>query len=307
VSDYEGSLSELLARFGAKSRLPAGAVLWKEGDPGDEVVLLIEGKLEVTTRSSEGDTHVLSTLHADEVLGEIACLDGDPRSAGVRAASDCLLARYPGKDFRELVHKRPDILEDLLLHQVKLVRQLTRKVTRDRQRAITDPLTRLYNLGFFTERLALELERAEKSDDPLSVVMFDIDHFKHYNDTQGHQVGNDALVRVAQLLKGRGRRGEIVARYGGEEFVALLYGAGPAEGARFAEGVRRLIAQTDFYGGETQPLGRLTLSGGVASFPDDARDASSLVVIADGHLYRAKQAGRNRIVGTADEPGPRSS
>jgi len=302
VSDYEGSLNELLARFGAKSRLSAGAVLWKEGDPGDEVVLLIEGKLEVTTSSSEGDLHVLSTLEAGDVLGEIACLDGDPRSAGVRAASDCRLARYPAKDFRELVRKRSDILEDLLLNQVKLVRQLTQKVTRSRQRAITDPLTKLYNLGFFTERLALEVERAEKSDDPLSVVMFDIDHFKHYNDTQGHQVGNDALVRVAQILKGRGRRGEIVARYGGEEFVALLYGASSAEGARFAEGVRRLIAQTDFYGGETQPQGRLTLSGGVASFPDDARDPSSLLAVADANLYRAKRAGRNRIVGTADEP-----
>jgi len=302
VSDYEGSLPELLLRFGARSRLPTGAVLWNEGDPGDELVLLIEGSLEVLTRSTEGDLHVLSTLGAGAVLGDIACLDGEPRSAGARAASDCRLARYPAKDFRELVRKRPDILEDLLLKQVKLVRQLTEKVTRTRQRAITDPLTKLYNHGFFTERLVLELDRAEKSDDPLSVVMFDIDHFKHYNDTQGHQVGNDALVRVAQLLKDRGRRGEIVARYGGEEFVALLYGAGPPEGARFAEGVRRLIAQTDFYGGEAQPLGRLTLSGGVASFPDDARHPNALLVIADANLYRAKQKGRNRIVGTADEP-----
>jgi diguanylate cyclase (GGDEF)-like protein len=302
VSDYEGDLPELVGRFGAKFRLSAGAVLWKEGDPGDEVVLLIEGKLEVTTNSPEGDLHVVSTLKPGEVLGEIACLDGGPRSAGVRAVSDCRLARCSAKEFREFLRQRPDFLEDLLLHQVKLVRQLTQKFTWNRQRAITDPLTKLYNHGFFTERLGLELVRAVKSDDPLSVVMFDIDHFKHYNDTQGHQVGNDALVRVAQLLKARGRRGEIVARYGGEEFVALLYGASSAEGVRFAEAVRRRIVQTDFYGGETQPQGRLTLSGGVASFPDDARDPSSLLAVADANLYRAKRAGRNRIVGTADEP-----
>ena len=303
MSDYQKTLKELLAQLGQHSRLAGGTVLWREGDPGDEVVLLLDGTLEVTSKSSDGHVVVLRHLEPGAVLGEIACLDGHARSAAVRAATDCLVARVSAWAFRELLHRRPDILEALLLQQVELVRNLTAQVTRTHQRAITDPLTMLYNLGFFNERLALELERAEKTGDPLSLVMFDIDHFKHYNDNQGHQVGNEALVRVAEILRKRGRRGDIVARYGGEEFVVLLYGASRDEAERFAEGVRCLVEETPFLGGEAQPLGRLTLSGGVSSYPDDANDMNALIVVADGNLYRAKQRGRNRIVAESSPDG----
>jgi len=194
-----------------------------------------------------------------------------------------------------LLRQRPDIMEDLLLTQVDLVRSLMRQVARTHQQAITDPLTGLYNVAFFNERLALELRRARATHDPVSVVMFDLDHFKHYNDSHGHQAGNVALQQVAQLLRRSGRRGDIVARYGGEEFVVLLYGSAREEAGRFAENARRAIEAHGFPGGEGQPLGRVTLSGGVAAFPDDARDAESLVVAADVNLYRAKRRGRNCI------------
>jgi diguanylate cyclase (GGDEF)-like protein len=296
VSGYQGSLADLLARYGAELQLAAGDDLWREGDPGDSVVLLLEGILEVIFDSPDGHVVVLRRLEPGAVLGEIACLDGRPRSAGIRAATDARITRCPAGRFRDLLHRRPDILEQLLLQQVETVRRLTAQVTRSHHRAITDPLTHLYNLGFFTERLGLEMERAEKTGDPLSVVMFDIDHFKHFNDSHGHQAGNDALVMVAQILKSSGRRGDIVARYGGEEFVVLLYGAGREEAGRFAEAVRRNIELTDFVGGGEQPLGRVTLSGGVACFPEDAGELNALIVVADGNLYRAKQQGRNRVV-----------
>ena len=118
------------------------------------------------------------------------------------------------------------------------MRSLTWRVSRTHHRAITDPLTGLYNYGFFRERLALELERAQLTGDPVALAMFDIDHFKHYNDTHGHQEGNRVLQKVAELLRKTGRRGDVVARYGGEEFVALLYGASGSDGWRFAEAFR---------------------------------------------------------------------
>jgi diguanylate cyclase (GGDEF)-like protein len=100
-------------------------------------------------------------------------------------------------------------------------------------------------------------------------------------------------------MKQVGRRGDILARYGGEEFISLLYGAGREEAARFAETVRHAIEAHAFRGGEKQPGGRVTVSGGVAVFPDDAEDAQILVEAADRNLYRAKESGRNRI---ASEP-----
>jgi diguanylate cyclase (GGDEF)-like protein len=214
----------------------------------------------------------------------------------VRTSTDCRIARVPASQFRELLHRRPEILEALLLQQAQIVRSLTGQVTRNHRRAITDPLTRLYNLGFFTERLTMELERARETGDPVSVVMFDIDHFKLYNDTYGHQQGNVALARVGEILRKTGRRGDIVARYGGEEFVALLYGASRDEARRFAESVRTAIESAAFPGPAGEPLARVTVSGGVASFPTDAPTRDTLIECADRNLYQAKQAGRNVIV-----------
>jgi diguanylate cyclase (GGDEF)-like protein len=302
VTEVSDLLRDLFSELGEEGELPAGAWLWREGHVGDDVVMLREGTLEVVHEGPEGEIVILRELEPGAVLGEIACLDGRPRSAGVRAATPCRIARIPSRQFGALLRGRPDLLEALLLQQVQIVRSLTAQVTRTHRRAITDPLTRLYNLGFFHERLELELDRARETADPVSVAMFDIDHFKHFNDTHGHQEGNVALVRVAELLRGAGRRGDIIARYGGEEFVALLYGAGREEARRFADNVRFAVESTSFAGGSTQPLGRVTLSGGVATFPDDAADRDGLIEAADRNLYLAKNAGRNRIVAKAALP-----
>jgi diguanylate cyclase (GGDEF)-like protein len=285
-----------LSQLGVEARLDQGAFLWREGDPGDHVVLLLDGFLEVTHATPEGQVVVLRTVETGAVVGEIAALDGRPRSATVRASTPCKIVRIPAPAFKELLRRRPDILEELYWMQVERVRTLTRQVTQTHDRAITDPLTRLYNYGFFRERLALELERARMTGDTVSLIMFDIDHFKNYNDVHGHQEGNNVLARVAEILRGTGRRGDIVSRYGGEEFVILLYGATKDEAARFADSARVSIASHPFPGGERQPLGRVTVSGGVAAFPSDASGDEALIRAADARLYRAKELGRDRIV-----------
>lgn len=279
-------------------RLPESAVLWREGDAAVEVVYLEEGTVEVLNegQGNDGEAVVLSTMHEGEIVGEIAGMDGRARSATVRARTPCTIVRMSADVFREIVRRRADLLEELYWKQVNRVRNLTSQVEGTHRRAITDKLTQLYNYGFFAERLVLELERAAATGDPVSLVLFDIDHFKKYNDTHGHPAGNVALETVARLLKGAGRRGDIVARYGGEEFVALLYGATRDEAAKFAEGVRVAVEQTSFPGGETQPLRRVTVSAGVACYPDDARSEKELVDAADANLYRAKESGRNRVV-----------
>ncbi len=284
-----------LTPLGTETPLGAGTILWKQGDAGDHVVLLLEGALEVTHELPGGDEVVLRTLHPGAVAGEVAAIDGQARSATVRASIDCRVLRIPASSFREFLRSRPDVLEELFWLQLERVRSLTWRVTRTHQRAITDPLTRLYNFGFFRDRLEIELERARETGDPVAVALFDIDHFKNYNDSHGHQEGNRVLVKVADLLRRTGRRGDVVARYGGEEFAALLYGSSREEALRFAELARVAIEGYDFPGAGSQPEGRLTISGGVAGFPEDAADDSGLIKAADQSLYRAKDHGRNRI------------
>ena len=293
------TLSSELTSLGPESQMDQGAILWKEGDPGDHVVLLVEGCVQVTHEAPEGVVVTLRTLEAGSVLGEIAAFDGRPRSATVKACSPCRVVRVPAREFRGLLHRRPDLFEELFLKQVDRVRSLTHQVTRNHHRAITDPLTRLYNYGFFRERLEIELDRARETGDLVGLAIFDVDHFKNFNDVHGHQEGNVVLQTVARILRETGRRGDIVARYGGEEFVALLYGASREEAWRFAEACRRAIEAFSFHGGETQPLGRVTISGGVAAFPSDAAGDEALLRAADSRLYQAKQDGRNRVASAA--------
>ena len=290
-----------LAPLGSEATLPAGTCLWREGDAGDEVALLHEGTREVVHDGPDGEAVVLRKLEGGAVLGEIACLDGESRSASVRAVTACRVSRIPGEAFRDFLKGRPDIIQDLFWQQLQRVRTLTREVARTYRRAITDPLTGLYNIGFFRERLELEVRRAREAGDPLAVVMFDIDHFKRFNDTYGHENGNVVLKGTSRIFRSHARRGDILARYGGEEFVALLYGAVRDEAWKFAEEMRKAVAAEEFPIGQYQP-GRITLSAGVACFPQEGvgREvhvaAAALVAAADVNLYKAKSEGRNRIV-----------
>jgi diguanylate cyclase (GGDEF)-like protein len=227
----------------------------------------------------------------------MAALDGQVRSATVRSRSASRVLLIPAPRFRQFLRERPDVLEQLFWLQLERVRSLTWRVSRTHHRAITDPLTGLYNYGFFRERLAMELERAQLTGDPLALVMFDIDHFKGYNDTHGHQEGNRILVKVAEILRKTGRRGDVVARYGGEEFVALLYGAVASDAWRFAETFRNAVSGQGSTGDTARSPDHITVSGGVATFPQDAQDDLTLIKSADTRLYEAKEAGRNRTVG----------
>jgi len=298
IGTAEPILKELYAELSAQGEvqdLSDGELLWKEGDPGDSVVLLLDGMLEIVSEPGEDKEVVLRTVEPVAVVGEIAA-DGLGRSAAVRARSHSRILKVSLARFREILRRRPDVLEWLYWQQVARVRSLTRRFTRTHQRAITDPLTRLYNFGFFRQRLDDELARAAATEDLVSLVIFDIDDFKHYNDTNGHQEGNVVLGGVARIMKEAGRRGDILARYGGEEFVALLYGATNDEAARFAEAMRVAIEAQPFLGGEKQPQGCVTISAGVATYPIDAVDAPALLEKADRRLYRAKEGGRNRVV-----------
>ena len=149
-----------LLPLGRDGVVSAGEELWQEGAKGDTVVLLVEGTFEVLQSSPTGESVVLRMARAGEVLGEIACLDGGARSAGLRAATDCRIRTIGAEEFKAFVRQRSDLLEELFRIESQRIRSLSRMVTQSQHRAITDRLTSLYNYGFFIERLDIELERS---------------------------------------------------------------------------------------------------------------------------------------------------
>ncbi len=160
--------------------------------------------------------------------------------------------------------------------------------------AMTDPLTGLRNARFFDPYLEQELEAARRDEQPLSVVMIDIDHFKTFNDTHGHPAGDEALRTFARVVGGAIRSSDVAARYGGEEFIVALRHAGIQEANALAERIRIAVEQAIVELGPGR-YARITASFGVASTEMNVHDQKSLVSLADAALYRAKEAGRNRV------------
>jgi diguanylate cyclase (GGDEF)-like protein len=161
--------------------------------------------------------------------------------------------------------------------------------------AISDGLTGLCNHRFFHESLNEEVVRAGRYGRNISVIILDIDYFKKYNDAHGHQTGDKLLKELAQVLTKVARLNDVVARYGGEEFIYLLHEANKCEAMLFAKRLRQRVADHVFEGEDVLPEGRLTVSLGVASFPEDAATSQNLIHHADMALYKAKNEGRNQV------------
>ncbi len=176
-----------------------------------------------------------------------------------------------------------------------------------RELSVRDELTGLYNRRYFLERLTAEWNHATRHGMPLSILMLDIDHFKHLNDGNDHLTGDAALRRLAATLLRNTRGIDTVARYGGEEFVILLPRTDAAGARVVAEKLRRVVGRTRFPGEHAVPGGKLTVSVGAASHPGTARTAEELLERADRALYRAKQEGRNRTCAWEERRGTAAS
>jgi diguanylate cyclase (GGDEF)-like protein len=161
--------------------------------------------------------------------------------------------------------------------------------------AVRDGLTGLHNHRYFYETLSKEIIRSNRHGWVFSLLFMDVDFFKDYNDTHGHLEGDNVLRELAEILRKRFRRTDVIARYGGEEFVVLLPEMNKHDALATAEEIRKLVEGYPFRGRETQPEGKLTVSIGVSSFPEDGQDNESLLKNADEALYRAKNSGRNTV------------
>ncbi|MBI4041989.1 MAG: GGDEF domain-containing protein [Deltaproteobacteria bacterium] len=166
-----------------------------------------------------------------------------------------------------------------------------------RKLATTDPLTGIGNRRVLSQQLQRELSRAKRYERALSLLFIDIDYFKSLNDRYGHAVGDQMLRELAECLMSSVRRIDIIARYGGEEFVIILPETMKEHALLLADRIRRKVARYPFGQAYSIPVGTLTVSIGVASYPEDGTSATRLIAHADQALYSAKRQGRNLVLG----------
>ena len=158
-----------------------------------------------------------------------------------------------------------------------------------------DGLTQVYNKRYFAETLEREIGRAQRYRRDLSLILFDIDHFKNVNDPFGHLAGDSVLKQLANVIKGRIRREDVLARYGGEEFAIILPEIDKHNALAFGEKIRRLTEKAVFRFEDTEiPV---TVSVGIATLTPEVQELTDFIKICDDNLYSAKAAGRNRVVG----------
>ncbi len=159
----------------------------------------------------------------------------------------------------------------------------------------TDSLTKLWNYGRFQQILSFEIEKAKMHSSLTSLVMIDVDNFKNFNDTHGHLKGDKALKNIADILRNKSRKCDIVARYGGEEFAIIMPDTSKESTKLFAERLRNDVERS--YAEDTAITSekRLTISAGIATYPEDGLTKDELISMADAALYQAKHSGKNRI------------
>ncbi|WP_116654060.1 GGDEF domain-containing protein [Pelagibacterium sediminicola] len=237
----------------------------------------------------------IAMVTASSYSGSLQQASGDLENGGIDEDALKLLSSRLLKETRRMQDMNRK-LEAELENTKDDISVLQRDLDEVRKESMLDPLTKIANRKAFDEQLEAEIERTVASGKPLSLLVFDIDHFKAFNDTYGHLTGDQVLRLVAQVLKANLRGRDMSARFGGEEFVAILPETDLAGGLNVGETIRAAVQSKELLKRSTnEKLGRITLSVGVATFRSDDT-AATLVERADKCLYAAKGNGRNRVV-----------
>jgi diguanylate cyclase (GGDEF)-like protein len=248
-------------------------------------------------KSYGGPTALMPCPHVDASCGtNYLCLPlvAQGENLGLLYVEDKISLMAPSREAiqfeQEALRRRASAVAErvsLALANLKLREML-------RNQSIRDPLTGLYNRRYLEESLNRELHRANRTGRTLSLIMLDLDHFKHFNDTFGHQVGDILLKEVAGVIKARVRAGDLACRYGGEEFSLIIAEADVQGTRKCVEAIRDAVKHLSLHN-RGQTLGTITVSAGIAMYPAHGENAEQLVRAADEALYRAKKAGRDRI------------
>jgi diguanylate cyclase (GGDEF)-like protein len=195
---------------------------------------------------------------------------------------------FTGKELRMLT---------IFASQASIIIQNAALLKKTQELSVTDELTGLYNFRYFKNKIEEEFIRASRYNHNLSLLIFDLDHFKSFNDTYGHPVGNIVLKILAQILKDNSRPTDFICRYGGEEFTLILTETTKENAFICAERIRHKVESKSIFDEKNQPIMSLTITAGVSSFPTDKPfDAKQMIEFADKALYSGKEAGRNRVV-----------
>ncbi|MBN2160479.1 MAG: diguanylate cyclase [Spirochaetes bacterium] len=284
-----------------------GNVLFREGDPGNQLFIVMGGSVASSIRLPDGGDREIALFRPGNFFGEMSIFENAPRSATCFCREKSALLGLHEKDFYRMIKREPGIATKIMYRMLNITTQRLRDTGEflsdmvhwgdaASRRAITDELTGAYNRRYLDDALASQFERAKNGGMPLTLIMVDLDYFRAINESYGHEAGDRCIVEVVRVFGRAMREGDILARFGGDEFTVLLPDTPAETGRGIAESVRKDVEAMDFLEQYRGPVKKLTLSMGIASYPEHADNLKTLRERADQALYAAKEGGRNRAV-----------
>ena len=288
----------MLDRFPVR-RLQSGEPLLSPEQPNQFLYCVLDGDLHVLVGTAGAAATV--PVKPGQCVGEVSIIDGGRVTAPVVAADNAAVLAIDVDAFWRLTETYPLIARNMLGILAERMRNTNEALVVSlhlqqayERWAFLDPLTAVYNRRWLDQNLPRHLDRARRDGLPFTLAVFDIDHFKRYNDTHGHPAGDAALRATVHAVQGRMRTADRLARIGGEEFCILLPDT-DSKGARVAaDRLVKAVAENAVEDSKGAPLPSVTISLGLAEITG-GMDATALLAAADAALYRAKQTGRNRF------------
>jgi diguanylate cyclase (GGDEF)-like protein len=305
----ECSDRELRAVAGELSEQTLGQdeVLFHEGDEGSEFFIVKKGTVKIVIQTADGNEKEVARFGSGNFFGEMSIVDDAPRSATCQAVEESVLYHMHERDFYRLMERQPHAAIKIMYKMLNTTAQRLKATSRfvadmvrwgndASRRAITDEITGAYNRRYLDRLLTETAAAASAADGTFSMIMMDLDRFREINEAHGHEVGNTLLCRAVEVMKTVLDETDVLARYGGDEFTILLRDTKLEEAARRAEKIRLAVEEALF---EIAPLATplaVTVSQGVAGYPDSGTGLDEITKRADRALYQAKEEGRNRVV-----------
>ncbi len=325
----DAEISDVLHYLHTRS-YPAGHIIFREGDPGDELFIIREGGVAISIKLPDGSQRILRNFTAGDFFGEMSIVENENRSATARTLEPADLYIMKKADFFGIMRDFPSIAIKIMYRMSTIATERLHSTSEfleemvlwgedARKRAVTDPLTGVYNRQFLDGSLPRMIQDAARRGTELALIMVDLDHFRDINEKYGQDAGDRVLHAAVSVFTRFIRKTDVIARYGGDEFTILLPGTGLEEAGRIAENIRRGVARmplagalrpggdepqgADLQGGDSRgrepmegdPVTQVTTSQGIAVFPLHAGDPGELWKRADRALYRSKEQGRNRV------------